>query len=142
MSCNFIQGVKPSPHASRDRPRQYSNSSRIFAEIACLASSFRRSFSVGCGGSASGNSGDSMRPEYPESPSACTIPVMSEQEPNRWEVHAKTVSEPAEHAKKEGIRRIDCGPATAEYDIAPLPDGRTAIKLTCALASNCSMKIP
>src|ERR1043165_6343656 len=67
---------------------------------------------------------------------------MSEQEPNRWQVHAKTVSEPAEHAKKEGLRRITFGPASAEYDIAPLPDGRIAIQLTCALESDCSMKIP
>src|ERR1051325_204272 len=67
---------------------------------------------------------------------------MTEQFSNRWEEHAKTVSEPAERAKKEGIRRIDCGPASAEYDLALLPDGRIAIQFTCAMASSASMRVP
>jgi hypothetical protein len=67
---------------------------------------------------------------------------MTEHFSNRWEEHAKTVSEPAERAKKEGIRRITCGPAIAEYDLACLPDGRTAIRIQCRVESSSGMTIP
>jgi hypothetical protein len=48
---------------------------------------------------------------------------------------------PADQAA-EPPRRIDGGPAAAEYQTAPLPDGRRAIRFTCSMKGGAAMTIP
>lgn len=43
----------------------------------------------------------------------------------------ETILDPA-FASSEGIRRIEEGPASVEYEIAPLPDGRWAVRYECS----------
>lgn len=65
---------------------------------------------------------------------------MSE-ERNRWDDWETTIRDPAERTK-EGIRRLDCGSATAEYQVSSLPDGRVAIRIKCNLEFVTGMSIP
>jgi hypothetical protein len=53
----------------------------------------------------------------------------------------RVVSGPAGEAA-EGKRRFDCGAAKAEYQTALLPDGRWAIRFTCAIQSGSGMSCP
>jgi hypothetical protein len=59
----------------------------------------------------------------------------------RWDHWETTIREPAERSK-EGKRHLHCGPATAEYQTALLPDGRWAIRFTCTMASSSGMSVP
>lgn len=43
----------------------------------------------------------------------------------------ETIRDPA-FQSSEGIRRIEEGPASVEYEIAPLPDGRWAVRYECS----------
>ncbi len=60
---------------------------------------------------------------------------------NRWEEWEKTVRDPAEQ-RKEGVCRLDCGPASAEYQTAQLPDGRWASRFECQMVSGSGMAVP
>lgn len=53
----------------------------------------------------------------------------------------KTIRDPAERTK-EPIRRIDYGSAVAEYQTAPLQDGRWAVRMTCNSEFVTGMSIP
>jgi len=55
-----------------------------------------------------------------------------------WQLLIQT---PAEK-ENEGWRRLDSGPATAEYLIAPLPDGRTALRFHCKMEGDSGMNCP
>src|SRR5438876_577916 len=68
-------------------------------------------------------------------------PAMSERVPNQWDVWEETIRKPADQAA-EGKRRIDCGSATAEYQLAHLPDGRWAVRMKCNLEFVTGTSIP
>jgi len=53
----------------------------------------------------------------------------------------KTIREPAERTK-EGLRKLDCGSSTAEYQMATLPDGRFAIRFSCRIEFTTGMSVP
>jgi hypothetical protein len=51
------------------------------------------------------------------------------------------IQTPADRAA-EPPRTIDCGPATAAYQTAPLPDGRYAIRFSCQMRAGAGMTVP
>src|SRR3954454_1678685 len=59
---------------------------------------------------------------------------------DRWEEWEKAIRDPAERTK-EGLRQLDCGPATAEYQTAQLPDGRWAVRFKCQMDSGSGMTV-
>jgi hypothetical protein len=60
---------------------------------------------------------------------------------DRCEEWEKTIRDPAEQTK-EGLRRLDCGSAVADYQTAQLPDGRWAVRMTCRLEFASGMSVP
>jgi hypothetical protein len=60
---------------------------------------------------------------------------------NQWEEWEKTIRDPAEQTK-EPMRKLDCGPASAEYQTAQLPDDRWAIRFKCQMDSGSGMAVP
>lgn len=60
---------------------------------------------------------------------------------DHWEEWETTIRDPAEQAK-EGLRRLACGPAVAEYQTARLPDGCWAVRFTCRMEFGSGMAAP
>ena len=71
----------------------------------------------------------------------CYTAAVSERLPNHWDIWEETIRKPADQAA-EGTRRIDCGSATAEYQLAHLPDGRWAVRMKCNLEFVTGTSIP
>lgn len=60
---------------------------------------------------------------------------------NRWEEWEASVKKPADRAA-EGKRCLNCGAAHAEYQLAPLPDGRWAVRFSCRVEFASGMSCP